>query len=636
MGDLIIKYLALVRPAEMDVAVVLQEGGDKFLRTCLFADMNGPWDAQRLRLAFQKHTYEWLGEEWYISEYRQAIAAFFHEHISDDPARDGYSHTSWVVDAQAGRSLAVGSRRYGNSDETLESMDPYLLEAFCKVSKAWHRLIGQESVIPLSNQFILPVSYSPVGDPQSIRACSPATRSISDADLLALLRNFFDRRNAEFKSDHQKEAVQLAISGADDLLVVSPTGAGKSLAYLLPLFLDKSTDRTRCTVLICPFISLTQDVLHRCEDLHIYVQEYRRCLRVKDHPKLNLLVVNIADAVSPEFWTQLSLLSTEGRLSRLVMDEAHVVLTDVNYRACFAHVSKIRRTAVPWLLLTATLAPKHEDPLARSFGLDNLRVLRTTTSRPNIGYYVREYKPVDVTVPAYDLARPIAIAAVNCLAQFPKVAGKVRDRIIVYCPTVYAVNSCRQVIDELHRTSHARSPVENCSIYHGRLSDEERKAEFDKWRSGKALVMVATKAFGTGVDYPHVRMILHYGQSDSLYDFAQQTGRAGRDGLPASSVVFWNQEQFRTMQHSLDDEYVRMRLWVTNTRRCRRGLLQWAVDHDNGQPMPEGLPDDLKCRESSQSCDICSSVNLPCDGTGITGPVVDDRGISISETILIF
>ena len=640
MSDFIIKYLALIRPAELDVAAVLRKDGDKYLRTCLFADMNGAWDGQRLRMAFQKYSYEWLGQEWYISQFRQAMAAFFHEHISNDPARDGYSQTKDVTEAQAGRSLAVGSRRYGNSDDTIDSMDPYLLESFSKVSKEWHRLLGQESIIPLTNQFILPMAYSSMRTHQSISHRSFITRSISDHDLLSSLRTFLGRPTVDFKSPAQKEAIHLAIKGTEDLLVVLPTGAGKSLIYLLPLFLDKTkplTSDVRCTILISPFISLTQDILHRCSAFEIYVQEYKKSFRVDEHPKLNLLVVNIADAVCSEFWTQLLILSRQNRLSRLVMDEAHVVLTDVTYRACFAHVSKIRRSAVPWLLLTATLAPKDEGPLAQSFGVKSFRIIRMTTARPNIGYHVRQYKPNTPSAPVYNLIHPIAITAVNCIRKFPTIGsgGKVRDRIIVYCPTVYTVNSCKEAIDELYRTLDSRKPLEICSVYHGGLSDRERIEAFNKWRNGNTIAMVATKAFGTGVDFAHVRMILHYGHPDSFYDFAQQTGRAGRDGLPAISVTFWNSQYFRTITHAQDDAYLKMRDWVTNQTTCRRSLLQWAIDHDDGNPISETLPNFIpisRCRETTQCCDICSTLSLICDGTDFAGPAFQIQGTSFSES----
>ena len=632
IGDLLIKYLALVRPAEMDVAVVLQKNGDKYLRTCLFADMDGPWDGPRLRTSFQKYSYEWLGQEWYISEFRQAMAAFFHEHIIHDPARDGYSGTSVVVDAQAGRSVAVGSRRYGNSNDTILSMDPYLLEEFANVSIRWHRLIEQESTIPMTRQFILPVADTLI-DSIKDRHQHLISRTISADGLTSALRDFLGNPTAEFKSLFQKDATLSAIKGTDDLLVILPTGAGKSFIYLLPLFLDKTqpiSNQLRCTVLICPFISLTQDVLHRCQSFQIYIREYSKSFRVTEHPNLNLLVVRIEDAVTVDFWTQLATLARQGRLARLVFDEAHVALSDVSYRPCFAYISKIRQAMVPWLALTATLAPKDEENLAKSFGIGSFKPIRMPTSRTNIAYHVREYTPVESSSPAYDLTRPIAITAVKSLMNFPRTGsnGKVRDRIIVYCRTVDEVERCKTAIDSAYRTYKPTQPTEICSMYHGRMSDVERKKSFENWREGKAIVMVATKAFGMGVDFPHVRTILHCGPCDSAYDFGQQTGRAGRDGLVATSILFWNKQQFRTIQSPLDE---RWRDWIINDSTCRRSLLQWALDCDDGRPIHETLPDFMplsRCRDTTEKCDICANLTLVTDGTDVNLTHASAQGIS--------
>ena len=601
----------------------MKEDGDKFLRTCLFADKDGVWSPQRLRRAFEKYTFRWLGAEWQVSDFRQALAAFFHEHISGDPARDVYSNAVTIVEAQAGRSVDVGSKRYGNSNSTVSTMSPFLLEAYSKVSKEWHRLIGQQSIIPISDQFILPMDYQSLICPKN-HSSTIQTRDVRNDQLLFVLRDLFNNQTFNFKSSQQQEAVQLAANGMQDLLVILPTGGGKSLTYLLPLCLDKTfplSQEVRCTVLICPFISLAQDVLNRCRVLNIIVEQYQHSYRVDEHLNTNLLIVNVDDAVKPVFWTQLALLAERGRLSRLVMDEAHVVLQDVSYRACFAHISNIRRASVPWLLLTATSPPKDESKLVKAFGLASLKTIRMSTSRPNIRYKVHYYRPSDSTIPDYDLAPPIATTVVQFLTNFPEIGNKIRDRIIVFCPTINTVNRCMEEINSLYRSVKGQTSTSICSRYDGKMSITDRATEFQNWRGGKRLVMVSTKAFGTGVDHAHVRLVLNYGPCDSLYDFAQQTGRAGRDGLPATSILFWNRHQLQTIQTKADDDYMAMKEWVQNVEVCRRGLLQWAMDADEGKGNPtysdRRFVAGHECRDDMELCDICLSVRSNYDENGL-------------------
>jgi len=617
----------------MDVAAMLQRNGDQYLRTCLFADMNGPWDGPLLREAFQKYSHEWLGTEWHIGEFRQAMAAFFHEHIAHDPGRDGYSTS--IVDAQAGRSAAVASRRYGNSEETIESMDPYLLEAFSSVSQRWHDLIGQDSIISIDNQFILPNSYSPLKSSPNTSVIERQS-NISDYDLLTALRQFFNNPLANFKSPEQKNAIHTTLKAANDLLVVLPTGAGKSLIYLLPIFLESqsSSSKNLCTVVISPFISLTQDILQQCRAFDLYIREYETGFRVDEHPRLNLLVVQIDAAVKPHFWTQLELLVREHRLSRLVMDEVHVVLKDASYRSCFRHVSQIRTSLTPWLLLTATLAPKDEHPLSAAFGVHSFKIIRASTTRPNIQYHVREYSPLDLSTPAHDLSHPIAITVINAIESFVKLGPQctIADRIIVYCPTIHMVMHCRRVIDDLYR-SRSKIQISICGIYHGKLSSIERMGEFRKWREGTTIVMVATKAFGNGVDFPRVRLVLHYGGSDSLYDFAQQSGRAGRDGLPTKSITYWNNQYLRTVQYNVEEDHEKMKEWIMNKTSCRRSLLQWSLDFDNGQSMSETLPEVTRftqCCGTMERCDVCLTLELTSNGADLNfGTFTSFNGIFV-------
>jgi len=329
-------------------------------------------------------------------------------------------------------------------------------------------------------------------------------------DKFHLLRSVFGYDS--FKG--AQEEIVGHIQGGGDALVLMPTGGGKSLCYQLPSML-----RAGCGIVVSPLIALMQDqvdallqagvkaaFLNSSQDYATASETERRLLR----GELDLLYVAPERLLTERFLGQLDHLHGQGRIALFAIDEAHCVSQwGHDFRPEYIQLSILheRYPSVPRIALTATADALTREEIVRRLGLDAARTFVASFDRPNIRY----------TIVERDNPRKQLLAF---LADHRGEAG------IVYCLS-------RKKVDET--ALWLRSQGVDALPYHAGMNTEARRGNQQRFVRDEAVVMVATIAFGMGIDKPDVRFVAHLDLPKSLEAYYQETGRAGRDGEPSEA-----------------------------------------------------------------------------------------------------
>jgi ATP-dependent DNA helicase RecQ len=330
-----------------------------------------------------------------------------------------------------------------------------------------------------------------------------------------------------------------------DTLATMPTGAGKSLCYQLPaLHLDGMT------LVVSPLIALMKDQTDKLLAAGIDCTLVNSTLR--SHAEREALE-RIAGAesgivfVTPERLAQPAFIDilrshTEHRVGLVVVDEAHCVSQwGHDFRPAFLEIASAVRALghPPVLALTATATAMVLDDIVRSLGLREPRVVRTGTLRENLRYGV-----VQVSTAGGKDGATRAVEAKR--EQLRELTTSLSGNGIVYAATVADVERIYGWLVEAG---------ESVSRYHGRLPTDVRKEVQEQFMSGATRVMVATNAFGMGIDKADIRFVIHYQMPGSLDAYYQETGRAGRDGEPSDCVLLFDLNDRRIQQFFLSGRY---------------------------------------------------------------------------------
>jgi ATP-dependent DNA helicase RecQ len=312
-----------------------------------------------------------------------------------------------------------------------------------------------------------------------------------------------------------QEAIVAHLADGGDALVLMPTGGGKSLCYQLPALLRKGT-----TLVVSPLIALMQDQVAALRQLGVRAaflnstldgQQAHATERALRQGELDLLYVAPERLVMPRMLETLEQLSEASALALFAIDEAHCVSQwGHDFRPEYLQLSLLheRFPSVPRIALTATADPQTRDEIIRRLALQNARVFISSFDRPNIRYSV-----VDKADARTQLLRFLQ----------EEHAG---DAGIVYCLS-------RKKVDETAAwlSMHGVRALP----YHAGMDASARAAHQERFQREDGIVIVATIAFGMGIDKPDVRFVAHLDLPKSIEGYYQETGRAGRDGGPADA-----------------------------------------------------------------------------------------------------
>lgn len=411
--------------------------------------------------------------------------------------------------------------------------------------------------------------------PSSQRSQSPAQKDTAvypwTGRVNAALREIF--RLKEFRPN-QLAAINATLA-KKDVFVLMPTGGGKSLCYQLPATVGSGTanDQTGVTVVISPLLSLMHDqamhlvnkgvptvILHGDLDATM-----RRFVfdQLEAESIMTKLVYMTPEMLSKSGQAQSALQKLHRRqlLARFVIDEAHCLSQwGHDFRPDYKLLSQLKFNypGVPLMALTATANAKVQQDILTNLGMHNCLVLKQSFNRRNLYYEVRP-------------KTPMVYADIHAFitASFPGECG------IIYCTSK---RSCEEMADKLRNEFRL-----SAQHYHAGLDKSDRIAIQKSWQEGGTKIIVATVAFGMGIDKANVRYVIHHSLPQSLEGYYQETGRAGRDGLNAQCILFYTYKDRKIIEFMIDkgdgnreqkqrqkDNLQQMIMYCENKTDCRR------------------------------------------------------------------
>jgi len=385
---------------------------------------------------------------------------------------------------------------------------------------------------------------------------------------------------------YQREIIEHVVGGGD-AFVLMPTGGGKSLCYQLP-----ALQRDGLAIVVSPLISLMKDQVDALKangvraamyNSNLHPAEAREVLERLHAGELDLLYVAPERVMRPGFLHSLEALD----IALIAIDEAHCVSQwGHDFRPEYVALGELREhfPGTPFIALTATADPQTRDDIVDVLGLRQARTFVTSFDRPNIRYTVLEKHQ-----PHAQLVRFLQ--------------DREHESGIVYALSRKRVE---EIADHLADRGYA------AEAYHAGLAAGTRSAVQERFLRDETQIVVATVAFGMGIDKPNVRFVVHYDLPRHLEGYYQETGRAGRDGLPAEALLLFgaqdaamaryqmeqgqNEEQKRIEMHKLN-AMVGFAESLSCRRRVLLGYLGENLDRDCG------------------NCDVCLDPPETFDGT---------------------
>ena len=344
---------------------------------------------------------------------------------------------------------------------------------------------------------------------------------------------------------NQLEAINATLAGKD-AFVLMPTGGGKSLCYQLPAIVNSGKTQG-VTVVISPLLSLMQDQVDHLQRLKIQAllvngevtAEHRRlvmgCLKDLNPQKFCQLLYITPEMInkSQAMVSALRDLHQRRRLARIVIDEAHCVSQwGHDFRPDYKLLGEVRQQfpIVPVIALTATATENVKVDVIHNLGIKGCEIFTQSFNRPNLNYEVRtKGKAKDV---------------------LDSMASTINTSYKGQCGIIYCLSkkNCEVIAKKLCKEYHIRA-----HHYHAGMEPEEKRQVQKQWQAGKYLIIVATIAFGMGIDKPDVRFVIHHTIPKSLEGYYQETGRAGRDGKRSGCYMYYGYQDTSMIKRMIDE-----------------------------------------------------------------------------------
>lgn len=312
----------------------------------------------------------------------------------------------------------------------------------------------------------------------------------------------------------QKDIIERVLA-KEDCLVLMPTGGGKSLCFQLPTLLQEGL-----TIVISPLISLMKDQVDALIQNGIKAAFINSSLT---HAEIAQIIADVKNGeikilyIAPERLSvpQFSDLLKTLPISLFAIDEAHCISEwGHDFRPDYRNLSKLRTTFphIPIIALTATATQKVRDDIVKQLNLPAPHIFTSSFNRENLSYEVLPKKDSFATI-------------LSLIELYPK------ESVIIYC---FSRKDTESLAEKLKAQGH------NAGTYHAGLTADKRRDNQESFIRDDIHIMVATIAFGMGIDKPDVRLVIHHSLPKSIEGYYQETGRAGRDGLPARCVLLFS------------------------------------------------------------------------------------------------
>lgn len=328
--------------------------------------------------------------------------------------------------------------------------------------------------------------------------------------------------------DGQEELIDCLLNG-QDVCGIMPTGAGKSVCYQVPALL-----LPHVTLVVSPLISLMKDQVRALNQMGVHAaylnsslswNQYKKALAYAKEGRYKIIYVAPERLLTEDFLE----FAASTPISLLAVDEAHCVSQwGQDFRPSYLKIPEFVRTLPIRPVIgafTATATREVREDIIRMLELSDPHVAVTGFDRKNLYFEVRHDKDKYRSIRDYLLAHPDSSGVIYCATR--KNVEEVCDRLLA---------------DGFRATR-----------YHAGLSDEERRANQEAFTYDDAPIMVATNAFGMGIDKSNVRFVLHYNMPKNMESYYQEAGRAGRDGLPAECILLYAGQDVITNQFFIEN-----------------------------------------------------------------------------------
>lgn len=326
----------------------------------------------------------------------------------------------------------------------------------------------------------------------------------------------------------QEDIILSVLSGRDTLGLMA-TGGGKSLTFQVPAMAMEGV-----CIVITPLIALMKDQVDNLRNRHIKAAMIAQGMTRRER---NVVLENCVNGAYKFLYVSPERLSTEMfqnrlqemQVSLIVVDEAHCISQwGYDFRPSYLRISMLREQLphVPILALTASATPVVANDICEKLQMRNPNRLRLTFARPNISYVVRKGE--------------------NKMQQLMHIAERVPGSAIVY---VRSRKRTQEISSELQQAGF------KATFYHAGLSPEEKNDRQRRWSEGEINIMVATNAFGMGIDKPDVRLVVHMDIPNSPEEYYQEAGRAGRDGKRSYAVLLYGKSDKATLRKHVTESF---------------------------------------------------------------------------------
>lgn len=339
-----------------------------------------------------------------------------------------------------------------------------------------------------------------------------------------------------WRSDEQQQAVEALLTG-QDVLVVLPTGSGKSFTFQLPALLRNGT-----TLVFSPLKALMKDQVDKLLDRGLALadrvdssqsaEEQERVYQRMREGTTRLVYVAPERVRDPKLMAALQMAKN---IVQVVVDEAHCVhMWGQSFRPDFLYISQLVDTIAeargrrpPVAALTATATPRIRESIAQRLGLrQGYRLIQSNPNRPELRFIV-----YNRTSPGFQVHS--RRDKLRILVRILRTADRNEESAIVYVNTTWEAERLARRLEAMGL---------DARYYHGKMDDQARKDVQDMFLEGQVKIIVATKAFGMGIDKPDIRYVIHFQIPGDIESYFQEAGRAGRDGKVSYCVLLYHED----------------------------------------------------------------------------------------------
>lgn len=430
------------------------------------------------------------------------------------------------------------------------------------------------------------------------------------------LKTVFGYNN--FRNNTQANCVRTALRRKNDIFVLMPTGAGKSMCYQLPAICDEAN---KLTVVISPLLALMADQVANLVKLGIVTKTFNSLISQQEREevladlkskniKTRLLYISPEMADTSHFLQILDRLYNDNILSRVAVDEAHCVSQwGHDFRPAYIKLGNLRKRYpdVPFMALSATANSTVVEDIVSCLHLKNLTKFVISDFRKNLHYdviYADLFVDVKKELEDFvinEIGSPeMRLCRANASAKRLKMVEELSKQKLTYDDKAVGIIYClkRETCDEI--ASHLSTIGIRTQSYHSKLKSTARDKCLKDWTDGKIKCIVATVSFGMGVDKAEVRFVVHWNVPKSLTGYYQESGRAGRDGKPSKCRIYYSLNDRYRLEFILKQEVAKKKSTKT------RNIDYHDTNSKSSNPDPVHVLEDFhKMVEYCESADKC-------------------------------